>query len=94
MSQLFTLEPKDPNAVLDYQIDWSKWLARFSDTISASEWVVPAGITMNSETNTNTVATIWLSGGTAGQDYRLTNRITTTQGRTQDKTITIHVKDL
>lgn len=93
MSQLFTLAPKDPNAVVDYNIDWSSWLPD-DDTISTSEWIVPAGITEDSETNTDTTTTIWLSGGTAGQSYSLTNRITTAQGRTQDKTITISVKEL
>ena len=93
MSQLITLEPKDPNAVIDYWIDWSKWL-RGNDTVLTSEWIVPAGITQDSEANDTTTTTIWLSGGTAGSTYSLTNRITTAQGRTQDKTITIRVREL
>lgn len=93
MSQLVALEPKDPNAVIDYWIDWSKWL-RDGDTILVSEWEVPDGIEVDSETNSTTLTTIWLSGGIAGQSYSLTNRITTSQGRTQDKTITIIVKEL
>jgi hypothetical protein len=93
MSALNPLSPKDPNAVLDYEIDWSKWLP-MGDTILTSEWLVADGIDMDSETNTNTTTTIWLSGGTAGQRYSLTNRITTTGGRTQDRTIVIRVKEL
>lgn len=93
MSQLIALEPKDPNDVIDYDLDWSKWL-RDGDTILVSDWIVPAGITMNSETSTNTSSKIWLSGGTAGQSYSLTNRITTAQGRQKDRTITIRVKEL
>ena len=93
MSQLFTLEAKDPNDVIDYRIDWSKWL-QGDDIVLLSEWIVPAGITMDSELSDTTSATIWLSGGTAGASYQLTNRITTAQGRQRDRTITIHVKDL
>lgn len=93
MSQLFILDPKDPNAVIDYDIDWSKRLPN-GDIILVSDWIVPAGITMDSEESTDTVTKIWLSGGTAGQSYALTNRITTAHGRTQDKTITITVKEL
>lgn len=92
MSQLDTLEPKDPNDVIDYRVDWTKWL-REGDTILVSEWIVPSGIDMDSETNTNTTTTIWLSGGTAGR-YALTNRITTAQGRQRDRTIVIRVKEL
>lgn len=87
------LSPKDPNAVVDYRIDWSKWLTD-GDTIATSEWTVPAGVTMTTEYNDDTSATIWLSGGTAGENYSLTNRITTSGGRTQDRTIIIQVKEL
>lgn len=76
---------KDPDAVLDYEIDWSTWLG--SDTISTSAWTVPAGLTKDSDTNTTTTATIWLSGGTAGEVYELTNHIVTAGGREQDQTV-------
>ncbi|MCK5783867.1 MAG: hypothetical protein KAH06_05430 [Desulfobacterales bacterium] len=78
---------KDPNAVLDYQADWSDWLG--DDTISTSDWILPTGIIEDSATNTTTTATIWLSGGTAGTSYTLVNRIVTAGGRTEDRTITI-----
>jgi len=83
---------KDPNAVLDYSIDWSTWLAT-SETISASSWTVPTGITQTTPAPsfTNTVTTIWLLGGTAGTTYTLTNHITTNQGRQDDRSITIQV---
>lgn len=89
---LLRLDPKDPDDVLDYGINWSKWLD--GDTLLLSEWFVPEGITMDSESSDTTTATIWLSGGTADADYELTNRITTAQGRQRDKTITIRVRVL
>lgn len=49
------------------------------------------GITIDSQGNDSTTATVWLSGGTAGQEYAVTNRITTTAGRTDDRTILITV---
>lgn len=82
---------KDPDAVLDYQIDWEDWLD--SDTISTSEWTVESGITRDSDANTATTTTIWLSGGTAGETYSLTNRIVTTGGRTEDRTMTVYVEE-
>jgi len=81
---------KDPQAVLDYAIDWSDWLG--SDTISTSAWTVPAGITKDSDSNTTTTTTIWLSGGTADTDYELINHIVTAGGREDDRTITIRVR--
>ena len=82
---------KDANAVLDFQIDWSNWLG--IDTLATSTWTIPSGIMQDSASNTTTTATIWLSGGTVGTAYTLTNRITTAAGRTQDQSITILVID-
>ena len=82
---------KDPNAVMDYQINWATWLG--SDTISTSTWVVASGITKVSDSRTTTATTIWLSGGTDGTTYALTNRIVTAGGRTDDRTINIQVKE-
>ena len=81
---------KDPDAVLDYQIDWSDLLG--DDTITSSEWVASDGITIDSNSFADTAATVWLSGGTVGQDYAVTNHITTDGGREDDRTITIMVR--
>jgi len=80
---------KDPDAVLDYQIDWTDWLA--GDTISTSAWTVSAGLTKTSESNTPATARVWLSGGQAGSVYKATNRIVTAGGRTDDRTLEIRV---
>ena len=82
---------KDPNAVLDYSVDWAKWLD--GDTIATSVWTVPAGLTKVSDTNTTTKTTVWLSGGTADQSYTVTNRITTTGGRTEDRSFIVKVEE-
>lgn len=83
---------KDPQAVLDYQLDWSLWLAA-AETITTSTWTVPAGITKTTDSHTTTAATIWLSGGTLGQRYSVVNEVTTNQGRTDDRTIQIVIED-
>ncbi|MGQ9573563.1 MAG: phage fiber-tail adaptor protein [Chloroflexota bacterium] len=82
---------KDPNAVLDYAIDWSRWLA--DDEIASSTWTIPTGLTQVSASNSTTKATIWLSGGAAGQSYTITNRITTTGGRTDERSFVISVEE-
>jgi hypothetical protein len=84
---------KDPDAVLDYSVDWSRWLA--GDEISSSEWLLENGAAIEkvTDTNTTTSATVWLRGGDAGTTYLVTNRIVTTGGRTDDRTITVKVED-
>ena len=82
---------KDPDDVLDYKINWATWLD--SDTLSSATWTVPSGITKDSQSNTTTTATIWLSSGAAGQTYEITCRGVTAGGRTKDWTIGIRVKE-
>ena len=36
---------KDPDETLDYEFDWSPWLAPDGDTLVSSQMFVPAGIT-------------------------------------------------
>lgn len=85
---------KDPNAVLDYIVDWTSFLAGDTIPIGGSTWVVQSGITKDTDTRTTTSTTIWLSGGTLGQKYALTNRIATAGGRVEDRTIYVKVKEL
>lgn len=81
---------KDPDEVLDYVRDWTEALE--GDTIATSTWAVPTGITKVSDSHTTTAATIWLSGGTLGSDYAVVNRVTTTGGRTFDKTLMFFIR--
>lgn len=83
---------KDPDAKLDYSINWAAWLG--VDTISVSTWIADTGITIAGSpapSNTATVATVWLSGGTLGGVYNVVNRITTAAGRIQDATLVIQI---
>lgn len=84
----------DPDAVLDYAVDWSDWLAT-GETITTSTWTVPTGIeeTTPPPSTDGSVATIWMTGGTAGTRYALTNHIVTSAGREDDRTIYLKVLD-
>lgn len=83
---------KDVEAELDYSIDWSDWLG--IDTIGTSTWVADSGITVESDSNTTTVATVWLSGGTVNTYYRVTNTIVTAAGRTDERSIYVQAVEL
>lgn len=81
---------KDPDATLDYKIDWTAWLG--ADLIVTSTWSAPEGITIESHENDDKQTVVWLSGGEIGA-YSVTNRITTLGGRTDDRTIKIKIKE-
>lgn len=88
-----SIKIKDPQADLDYEFDWSDWLDPIGDTIASSTVTVPAGLTKGADSNTGTTVTVWLSGGTVGQYYEVVCQITTAQARTDERTMTIFVRN-
>ncbi len=82
---------KDPNATLDYTVDWTEYLD--DDTIVGAVWTVPSPLVNEAESYTTKTATVWISGGVVGVEYKVTCRITTTQGRIDDRTIKIEVRE-
>lgn len=88
MANLFE---KDRDAVLDFGIDWSTWLED-GEILVSSQWLVPEGLARIDDTyDTSGRVVVWLSGGTAGTTYRLTNRVQTSRNRTDDRSIFVRV---
>lgn len=81
--------PKGAEEELDYALDWKRELT--GDTIDSSTWIPPEGITVVSESFTDTMTIIWLSGGVAGQKYVFVNKIRTRRGRRFTQDISIKV---
>ena len=81
---------KDPSAVLDWAFDWTDWLAT-SETIANHTITADTGLKVDSSAENNGKITVWLSGGTAGINYKVACLITTTEGRTDERTIWIKV---
>jgi hypothetical protein len=76
----------DSDAVLDFAVDWSAWLAA-AETIASHSTTASSGITVDSSSESAGVVTIWVSGATGPSDQSITCRITTNQGRTDDRTL-------
>lgn len=87
---------KDPSSVIDWTHDWADYL-QSSETISSSTWSVTptttSPLTVDSDTETTTTATVWLSGGLVGQVYRVTNQIVTNQSRTEQRDLVIRCEN-
>jgi hypothetical protein len=97
---------KDPRAVLDYAFLWQGWLAA-DETITAhtitpsaatitvdSSSVNAAAVTLDSvEQKIGSVVTVWLSGGTADTIYVISCRVTTSAGRTDERSFRLIVRD-
>lgn len=90
-----TLLLKDPDATLDYCVDWgADYLS--GDVIAESSWTVSpvevGGIEIVSDRSDLLVAIVEVSGGIAGRLYRLTNHVVTAEGREDSRSIMMRVE--
>ena len=83
------VDPKDPQAVTDYDFDWTDWLG--TDTIASHTVTVPSGLTKDSDSEASGVVTFFVSGGTPGKKYDVVCTVTTAGGRTDQRTMRIPV---
>ena len=90
-----TLLLKDPEASLDYSIDWgAEYLGE--DVLTASRWMVspaePGGVAVEGNHFSPSLATVKAGGGIAGRVYRLVNSVTVLSGRTDSRSIVLRVE--
>jgi hypothetical protein len=89
---------KDPYAALDYSLDFTNWLPQ-GETLTALSVTVEtisgdaSPLALDLSTNTTTVATAFLSGGTAGKIYNVEYRITTNNSKTDSRNIRVKVQE-
>ena len=92
-----SLRTKDPDSVLDWKVDWAGYLQE-GETITDSQWLVgpeeDGGISLGKKDHSETAAKAFLSGGIAGHVYRVTNRITTSFDRTDERSLMVRVVEL
>ena len=104
----FKWPDKDPDDILDYSIDWSRFLD--GDTLSTVTWfcddadnvkqnfdtptTIVNGLQHVSNSNSNTTATIQLSLGTANTTYDLYCQVTTSGGLTAERKIRLRVREV
>lgn len=85
---------QDPQARLDYDINWGPWLG--ADTItSATASVTPTGsmVIDGAVEKTTTVTKVWVKGGIPGNKYTVTVHIVTAGNREDDRSIEITVRE-
>ena len=90
-----TLLLKDPEAVLDYAIDWgAEYL--LGDLLSESLWSVSPdeadGVSIVGDSFDASVTTVKAAGGQPGKIYKLTNHVVLDSGRSDDRSIVLRVE--
>lgn len=83
---------KAPGSNLDYQFDWSAWLGR--DKLKAVTFNVDQGLTVGSQSHTDLVVTVWLSGGQLYMTYQVRCTVETEGGRRDRRTAIMAIRTL
>ena len=84
---------KDPDAILDYPIDFSAWLDDISDTYASHTVTTTEGLVCDSSSEAAGIITPILSGGTLGKLASFTIHIVTTGGLEDDRTFWLRIVD-
>jgi hypothetical protein len=85
---------KDPDAVLDYVIDFAeKWLAAGDEILNVDVAVAAGDVVIDDFTEADGVVTAWISGGTVDTLAKVRYRVTTAQGRTDDRTLELTIQE-
>ena len=84
---------KDPGSVTEYAVDWDAgYLAGRS--IAQSVWsAVPAGLVLSGARLAGGRTAIMLASGAAGTLYRVTNRVTLSDGSSDERTLAVRTED-
>ena len=90
-----TLLLKDPEAALDYAVDWgADYLA--SETLAESDWrvtpVEAGGVDVVDSRFDEATATVTAAGGVLGHLYQLTNHVLLSSGRTDSRSIVLRIE--
>lgn len=85
---------KDPDAILIYEFNWATYLGEA--TIDTSTFLIDGPnelLTQSDDDEADGVTQVTLTGGTVGKKYTLTNRITTSTGETDDRSIVVAIRE-
>ncbi|EMD82477.1 hypothetical protein [Pacificimonas flava] len=87
---------KTPDAAIDYAVDWG---AGYLDgqSVADSDWRVdpaePGGLIVETASTLPSRTAVILSGGRPGRVYRVTNRVTLSDGRTDARGLSIRIDE-
>ena len=87
---------KDPGARIDFDFDWDEAYPGGQAVVASSWTVAPGqagGIAITASAHDLTRTTAQMAGGVAGQVYRVTNRVTMSDGQIDERSMTVRVEE-
>lgn len=93
MSYSFTAPRKDPSAVLDYEMDWSAWLAEGETITEHDVTCSDNAVTVSDISEADGVVRWRLAGGDAGASHIVTCEITTSADQIDQRSVLVQVRE-
>ncbi|MBB5705422.1 hypothetical protein [Sphingopyxis panaciterrulae] len=91
-----TMLVKDPGTRIDYEFDWGAAYPA-GQAIVESDWTVApdeaGGIAVAATAHDLLCATAALTGGIVGRVYRVTNRVTLSDGQIDERSMSLRVEE-
>lgn len=84
---------KAPEDVLDYDVDFARWLPESDVLDTATTEVTGSSLTVTSIDVSQTQVRVWVEGGAATETAEIELVVTTAQGRTKSVCFRIRIKD-
>jgi hypothetical protein len=94
MAAILGTATKQPNEIITYRFDYVEWLADMGDTGLSVDVTVPAGVTKVSQSLSNGMVNVKISGGTDGETYKITSLLTTTGGHAKEAEFNLKVTEV
>lgn len=91
MSEIMMKAPAD---VLDYDVDFGRWLPDGDVITEATAVVTGSSVSIHQIDASETVARIWLAGGAPDETGNVTVTVTTHQGRVKNTGFKIRIKEI
>jgi hypothetical protein len=91
-----TMMVKDPDSRIDFEFDWAVAYPDGQAVIASAWTVVPdeaGGVAVAGAAHDLMRATATLAGGVAGRVYRVTNRVTLSDGQIDERSMTVRVEE-
>ncbi len=85
---------KQSTETRDFDVNFEDWFSNRVDGPESIEFVTPDGITEVSNVLVGFVGKVILSGGTNGESYTITARLTTTAGLIKETEFVVTIKDI
>lgn len=91
-----TMMVKDPGTRIDFEFDWAAAYPG-GQAVMTSDWTVEpveaGGVAVAGAAHDLMQATVTLTGGIAGHVYRITNRVTMSDGQIDERSMTMRVEE-